>query len=61
VNLDLSPENKAANLILVVEGYAASALSVANIINAVRYVLHLSPTNTTVLATASQLRQVYCC
>jgi hypothetical protein len=61
VNLGLNPENKAASLMLAVEGYAASALSVANIINAVRYVLQLSPTNTTVFATASQLPQVYCC
>ena len=41
MNLGLNPENKAASLILAVEGYAAYALSVANIINAVRYVLHL--------------------
>jgi hypothetical protein len=61
VNLGLNPENKAASVILAVEGYAASALSVANIINAVRYVLQLSPKNTTVFATASQLPQVYCC
>jgi len=61
VNLGLNQENKAVSLILAVEGYAASALSVANIINAVRYVLHQSPTNTTVFATASQLPQVYCC
>jgi hypothetical protein len=61
VNLGLNQENKAASLILTVEGYAAYALSVANIINAVHYVLHLSPTNTTVFATASQLPQVYCC
>jgi phage/plasmid primase-like uncharacterized protein len=61
VNLGLNQENKAASLILAVEGYAAYALSVANIINAVSYVLQLSPTNTTVLATASQLPQVCCC
>jgi hypothetical protein len=61
MKLGLNQENKAASLILAVEGYAAYALSVANIINAVRYVLQLSPTNTTVFATASQLPQVYCC
>jgi len=61
VNLGLNQGNKAASLILAVEGYAASALSVANIINAVRYVLHLSLTSTTVFATASQLPEVYCC
>jgi hypothetical protein len=60
VNLGLNQENKAASLPLAVEGYAAPALLVANIINAVRYV-QLSPTNTTVFATASQLPQVYCC
>ncbi len=54
VNLGLNPENKAASLTLAVEGYAAYALTVANIINAVCYVLQLSPTNTTVFATASQ-------
>jgi hypothetical protein len=54
VNLGLNQGNKAASLTLAVEGYAASALSVVNIINAVRYVLHLSLTITTVFATASQ-------
>jgi len=33
VNLGLNQENKAASLILAVEGYAAYALSVVNIIN----------------------------
>jgi hypothetical protein len=61
MKLGLNQENKAASLILAVEGYAAYALPVVNIINAVRYVLHLSLTSTTVFATASQLPQVYCC
>ena len=61
MNLGLNQENKAACLTLAVEGYATYALLVANIINAVRHVLQLSPTNTTVFATASQLPQVYCC
>ncbi len=59
--MGLNQKNEAASLILAVEGYAAYALSVVNIINAVRYVLQLSPTNTTMFATASQLPQMCYC
>jgi hypothetical protein len=50
VNLGLNPENKAASLILAVEGYAAYALLVANMLNAVQCVLRLSLTTSVVFA-----------